>query len=882
MPPARWPRLRGGVSSSLDPLPWDVLEALALIDGLAGDGGEFWQRYCDVMLPGPEQLTLPMCWEAPRLAQLQHADIASAATAQQASASGSGEAFELVALRDIAPGEEVTICYSGPEGYTNQRFMAQYGFVPRGGNPADRVKFELQPEHEAAPLDLARLQDLMGDALFLSALRRSDPYLHAGLKSLPLVDRSEDTAQQAAAGSGAGGAAGGDASVRTAAALLRQLELQMAESTTSMEFDQELLEGPGSAELLAADPRQAAAVSYRLERKRLLSKTAALLRAYSRGMPAAVTVFNLTGQPVHQNPASIEYFGVRVRCDAHADAAAGGSGNLLEQLFALDPGKMERMLADVLREGGGNWKGAYANSSLAGKSSYGTASHNTHGSGPYLGRPSAAGYSAPYNADASSRPFAASARGSVAAGTGALTSNPTEDASGALFGRPSLLGSTGSRAAVHVGQFSPNILASGNWDSAYNPLATSTFSLAVSRPDGLPVAALPAAALASVTTSTCNVATSSLANAHHAHIVSSATIHGFGAGGGGGGGAAAAAGALGSTSGNLLPAGGGAVAAPDAEERWHEVWATRAVDPVTGCPVIILAQRDVTAKVVAERHLALVMEAEHRLLAQLFPKHILSHVTEEWIAEVEGAPAPAALSAGHSGRRIAGGGNKRWRPVVRDCNALATWHPQVTLLFADIVGFTPMCKQVGPRAVMEMLNDLFSRFDAMLDLYGVFKVETIGDCYFVAAGLVQEDEDGMAAVCDGRSRGDPLHARRVFGFAKVGTLPRNAQSMLAAAREVRMPSNNEAVKIRIGISSGPVLSGVVGTRMPRWCLFGDTVSTTSRMENTGVPGAVHASASAHALLGGEAWQPTDGVYIKGKGLTPTYLWTPPEAASDGH
>ncbi|GLC68082.1 hypothetical protein PLESTF_000644100 [Pleodorina starrii] len=303
-------------------------------------------------------------------------------------------------------------------------------------------------------------------------------------------------------------------------------------------------------------------------------------------------------------------------------------------------------------------------------------------------------------------------------------------------------------------------------------------------------------------------------------------------------------------------------------ECWHEVWATRAVDPVTGEEVLVLAQHDISAKVVAERHLALVMEAEHRLLEQLFPKHILTHVTEEWIAEAErGAAggAEAARSTAVAAALPTPVKSARWRPVIRDCNSLATWHPEVTLLFADIKGFTPMCKQVTPREVMTMLNQLFSRFDAMLDKFGVFKVETIGDCYFVAGGLIQEDEDGMAAVRDGDSRGDPLHAHKVFMFAKA---------MLAAAREVRMPSSGEPVQIRIGISSGPVVSGVVGTRMPRFCLFGDTVNTTSRMESTGQPGAIHASESAYALLKSEAWEATGGIEVKGKGLMQTYLWRP--------
>ncbi|KAG2451869.1 hypothetical protein HYH02_003645 [Chlamydomonas schloesseri] len=306
-------------------------------------------------------------------------------------------------------------------------------------------------------------------------------------------------------------------------------------------------------------------------------------------------------------------------------------------------------------------------------------------------------------------------------------------------------------------------------------------------------------------------------------------------------------------------------------ETWHEVWATSAVDPVTGQEVIILTQVDITAKVIAERHLALVMETEHRLVEQLFPRHILQYITEEWTSGpggMNGGGAEAVQSPSAAQTAVAAQPS-RWRPVVRDCSAMSTWHPEVTLLFADIKGFTPMCKEVEPKQVMALLNALYSRYDAMLDKYGVYKVETIGDCYFVAGGLIHEDEDGMTAVRDRSSHEDPLHAERVFMFAKA---------MLAAATEVRMPTTGEPVEIRIGLHTGPVVSGVVGTRMPRFCLFGDTVNTASRMESTGAPGAIHASESTFARLamahGDPQWESTGGIEVKGKGLMQTYVWRP--------
>ncbi|GIL63946.1 hypothetical protein Vafri_17865 [Volvox africanus] len=313
---------------------------------------------------------------------------------------------------------------------------------------------------------------------------------------------------------------------------------------------------------------------------------------------------------------------------------------------------------------------------------------------------------------------------------------------------------------------------------------------------------------------------------------------------------------------------------------WHEICASRTTDPLTGQYALIITQTDVTGKVEAERHLAFVMEAEHRLLEQIFPRHVLAYMTEE------GGPwavpsAPDINPIATTNASIMQTTTKTpvtpdttsgyWRPMVRDINKLATSHEQVTLLFADIQGFTPMCKVLEPRVVMAFLNDLFTRFDSRLDEFGVYKVETIGDCYFVAGGLICQDEHGMPAVRALGEPADPQHAEQVFSFAKA---------MLEAASGMSLPTTSEAIKMRIGLHSGPVVSGVVGQRMPRFCLFGDTVNTASRMESTGVPGCIHVSEATRNLLGGEDWVPTGGIEVKGKGLMNTYLWTPPNQKSE--
>ncbi|GIL66094.1 hypothetical protein Vafri_19696 [Volvox africanus] len=210
-----------------------------------------------------------------------------------------------------------------------------------------------------------------------------------------------------------------------------------------------------------------------------------------------------------------------------------------------------------------------------------------------------------------------------------------------------------------------------------------------------------------------------------------------------------------------------------------------------------------------------------------------------------------------------------WRQLVMQqqldaikVSHLATRHKMVTILFSDCVGFTAMCKKVPPLTVMHFLNELYQKLDALLDIYKVYKVETIGDCYVVAGGLVRYDSDGYCSVLP-EGEVDELHAVRVMEFGKA---------MLRASKEVALPTTNQPVQMRLGLHSGPAMSGVVGSKMPRFTVFGETVELAHRMESSGVPDRIHVSGATRELLRKETWEQTEALLVDDGKRMDTYLW----------
>uniref|UniRef100_A0A6U4U0M3 guanylate cyclase n=2 Tax=Hemiselmis andersenii TaxID=464988 RepID=A0A6U4U0M3_HEMAN len=178
----------------------------------------------------------------------------------------------------------------------------------------------------------------------------------------------------------------------------------------------------------------------------------------------------------------------------------------------------------------------------------------------------------------------------------------------------------------------------------------------------------------------------------------------------------------------------------------------------------------------------------------------------------------------------------------------------VTIFFSDIVGFTDISATLTPTKVSEMLDRLYTRFDALAEEHTIYKVETIGDAYMAVTNLVQDQNVD--------------HAARIARFSLAA---------LQAANQVLVDLDDPSkghIKIRVGFHSGPVVANVVGTKCPRYCLFGDTVNTASRMESNSKANMINISHATAVLLKTQGpnilLQKRGQVPIKGKGHMTCY------------
>ncbi len=179
--------------------------------------------------------------------------------------------------------------------------------------------------------------------------------------------------------------------------------------------------------------------------------------------------------------------------------------------------------------------------------------------------------------------------------------------------------------------------------------------------------------------------------------------------------------------------------------------------------------------------------------------------------------------------------------------SIADGFANVTVLFADLVGFTELSSAMPPQKLVDLLNGLFTRFDQAAQEIGIEKIKTVGDAYMAVCGLPHPVPD---------------HTER---------LVRMAIRMVHITREHAL-DNRVSMQLRIGINSGPVVAGVIGKSKYIYDLWGDTVNLASRMESTGVPGAIQVTRPVYEALRDKfAFEPRGVLDVKGKGQVEAWL-----------
>lgn len=231
-------------------------------------------------------------------------------------------------------------------------------------------------------------------------------------------------------------------------------------------------------------------------------------------------------------------------------------------------------------------------------------------------------------------------------------------------------------------------------------------------------------------------------------------------------------------------------------------------------------------------------------LMEKYSKHLESIVAERTYELVEEKKKTDRLLYAMLPRSVADN-LKQGNPI------LAEKYAQCTIFFSDIVGFTHLSSSSTPLEVVELLNQMYTAFDSIIDEHDVYKVETIGDAYMVVSGLPVRNGDRHAD--------------------EIATM---AIKIICFCRGFRVPHRPDLiVNIRAGVHSGPVVTGVVGLKMPRYCLFGDTVNMASRMESTGEALKIQVSPDTHVILKDNkefSFEYRGEITIKGKGTKQTH------------
>ncbi|NEP60967.1 MAG: PAS domain S-box protein [Symploca sp. SIO2G7] len=247
----------------------------------------------------------------------------------------------------------------------------------------------------------------------------------------------------------------------------------------------------------------------------------------------------------------------------------------------------------------------------------------------------------------------------------------------------------------------------------------------------------------------------------------------------------------------------------DGTRFWNELTISPIYDDYNNLTHFVGIQADISARVRAETALRLEKNKSERLLLNILPQPIA-----EQLKQAQGS--------------------------------LAQQFDQVTILFADIVGFTPLSSQMPPLELINFLNQIFSAFDQLADKHGVEKIKTIGDAYMVAGGLPVPQDNHTEAIAN---------------------MALDMQQAITSIQE----QQGKSFQIRIGINTGSVVAGVIGIKKFIYDLWGDAVNVASRMESSGVAGKIQVTAATYERLKDKfILEKRGNISIKGKGKMTTY------------
>jgi class 3 adenylate cyclase len=288
---------------------------------------------------------------------------------------------------------------------------------------------------------------------------------------------------------------------------------------------------------------------------------------------------------------------------------------------------------------------------------------------------------------------------------------------------------------------------------------------------------------------------------------------------------------------------------------------------LTGCVFIFTVLAFIVYNCVVERRQKIVYKSamvSNALVSSLFPEEVKKQLMKTHELEELG------MSTGHdmSAHKLQGFLDEEYNGGIADkidiknANQIAELFPDTTVMFADITGFTAWSSTREPSHVFTLLETLYGAFDQSARKMGIFKVETIGDCYVAVCGLPTPTSH---------------HATKMARFASICI---DLMKSVTGKLELSLGPGTADLLLRVGLHSGPTIAGVLRGEKARFQLFGDTVNTASRMESNSLPSKIHVSQSTADLItkaGKDHWLTPreDRVETKGKGLLQTY-WIDPK------